>query len=438
MTKQLVGFGAAVMTTLLALVVLWQFRIVVVYVLISLMLAAALRPLVYRLVRRGWVVRVAWVLLYLVALGCFGLLLFLTGEAAVREIQQLAQTMSAQNEWMLPTWLEGSTFQLALVARLPPPGNLFEAITGDQGQLVLPAILGFTQGVGGIVSGVLVIVFLSIYWSSNQIHFERLWLSLLPSGQRKQARGIWRIVEPDIGAYIRGEVIQSLLAGLLLGLGYWLLGSPYPALLALAGALACLIPVVGIALAVTPVLVVGLLTSVQLSLLTTLYALVILIALEVWIKPRLFKRRWDNPILTVVLLIALADAFGLLGIIIAPPLSVVCQILWSRLVSRRAVLGAAAQVSDLKERQARLWETIKAMDEQPLPLMTSSMERLTQLIEKAEPILQASLLAADMPAVTLPAEPSDPFYSPRPVTVEGAPPAFTNPEGAGDARTQNG
>ena len=43
MTKQLVRFSTAVMTTLLALVVLWQFRIVVGYILISLMLAAALR-----------------------------------------------------------------------------------------------------------------------------------------------------------------------------------------------------------------------------------------------------------------------------------------------------------------------------------------------------------------------------------------------------------
>ena len=39
------------------------------------------------------------------------------------------------------------------------------------------------------------------------------------------------------------------------------------------------------------------------------------------------------------------------------------------------------------------------MDEPPLPLVTSSMERLTRLIEKAEPILQAAL----------PAEPSEPF-----------------------------
>jgi predicted PurR-regulated permease PerM len=411
MTKQLVGFGLAVMTTLLALVVLWQFRIVVIYVLISLMLAATLRPLIQRLVGRGFVARVAWILLYLVALGSFGFLLFLTGKAAINEIQQFAQTVSVQDEWSLPIWLEGSSFQQALVGRLPAPSKLFEAVTGDQGQLVLPAILGFSQGIGGVVYGVFIILFLSLYWSINQVHFERLWLSLLPSGQRKQARGIWRTVEPEIGAYIRGEVIQSLLAGLLLGIGYWLLGSPYPALLALAGALASLIPVVGIVLAVIPPLLVGLLTSVQLGLLTALYALVVMIALGVWVKPRLFNRRWDNPILTVVLLIVLADAFGLVGIIIAPPVSVVCQILWSRLVSRRAVSGAAAQVSDLIERQARIWDTIKAMDGPPPAVVTSSMERLARLIEKAEPILQ----------VGLPAEPSAPSpFAPESTTGENA------------------
>ncbi len=393
MTKQLVRFGAAVMTTLLALVVLWQFRMVVVYVLISLTLAAALRPLVNRLVGRSFVVRAAWILLYVVVVVSFGFFLFRTGDTAINEIQQFSRTVSVQDAWRLPLWMEGSSFQQALVARLPPPSLLFEAITGDQGQLVLPAILGITQGITGVLSGLLIILFLSIYWSISQNHFERLWLSLLPSGQRKQARDIWRTVEPNLGAYIRGELIQSLLVGLLLGLGYWLLGSPYPAFLGLAGALASLIPLVGTALAVILVLFGGLLTSVQLGLITALYTLVILIALGIWVKPRLFGRRWNNPILTVVLLLALADAFGLVGIIVAPALSVVCQILWSRLVSRREVLGAAAQVSDLRERQARVWDVIRAMDEPPLALVTSSMERLTHLIEKAEPILQAALPA---------------------------------------------
>jgi putative permease len=393
MTKKLVTVGMAVLTTLLALVVLWQFRLVVVYVLISLTLAAALRPLVNRLVGQGFVVRVAWILLYLVVLGSFGFLLFLTGETAINEIQQLAHSVSVQDAWRLPVWLEGSSFQKTLVAWLPPPSKLVEAVTGSQGQLVLPAIFGFTQDIAGIVTGVLGVLALTLYWIDNQIHFERLWLSLLPSGQRKQARDIWRTIEPDLGAYIRSQVVHSLLAGLLLGLGYWAIGSPYPALLALAGALACLIPVVGPALAVIPPLLVGLLTGVQLSLFTVLYTLIVLIALGVWFKPRLFNRRWDNPILTLVILIALANAFGLLGIVVAPPLSAVCQILWSLQVSHRLASGAAAQVSDLKERQERVWATIRAMEEPPLPLVTSSMEQLTRLIVKAEPILQAALPA---------------------------------------------
>jgi len=420
MTKQLVGYAAAVMTTLLALVLLWQFRIVVAYLLISLALAAALRPLVNRLAGRGVVARVAWILLYLAVLGSFAILLFAAAEAAINDIQQLAQTLSARDAWTLPLWLEGSAFQQTLVARLPAPSMIFEAVTGDQGQLVLPAILGFTQGIGSVLSGVLVILFLSLYWSINQNHFERLWLSLLPSGQRRQARDVWQTVESDIGAYIHGQIILSLLVGLLLGLGLWLLGSPYPALLALVGALASLIPVVGPVLVVVMVLLVGLLSSVQLSLLTTVYALSVLLALAVWVKPRLFKRNWDNPVLTVVLLLAMADAFGLLGIILAPPLSVVCQILWSRLVSRRTAPGATVQVSDLKERHAAVWDTIRAMEGPPLAWVTSSMERLDQLIAKAEPILQAGQPAADRPADLL-----QPVQPPRPIAAEGGPPVAT-------------
>ena len=410
MTKKLVWLGIAVMTTLLALVALWQFRTIVVIVLVSLALAASVRPLAKRWARRGFVVRLALIFLFVLALGSFGFLLVLGGGSAVREVKQLVNTVAVQNEWKLPEWLQGGSIQQSLFERLPPPSELFAAITGDQGQLVLPAILGFTRGIAGLASGVLVVLFLSLYWSLNQVHFERLWLSLLPPGQRNRTRNIWQTIEADLGAYIRSQVVQSLLAGLLLGLGYWALGSPYPTLLALAGALACLIPMVGLGLAVILPLFIGLLTSVQLSLFTTLYTLVVLIALEVWVKPRLFNHKQYNPILTIVILIALAKAFGFIGIVAAPPLSAAIQILWSRLVIHRAVSGSASQISDLKERQTQLWEAIRAMNEPPPPLVTSSMERLTHLIDKAEPILQAAL----------PAEPSElsPF-APQQITTEG-------------------
>jgi predicted PurR-regulated permease PerM len=378
----------AVMTTLLVLVVLWQFRSVVVFVLISLTRAAAIRPLFMHLVGKNRIVKMGWILLYLVIMGSLGYLVLISIEMAFHEIQLLAQSLSTQDTWRVPIWMGARAPLYSLLARLPPPSRILDAAAGDQGQLVLPAVLGFTRGIVGLVSGGFVITFLSIYWSINQIHFERLWLSVLPPGQRTHARGVWRTIEPEIGAYIRGEVVQSILAGLFLGLGYWLLGSPYPALLALAGAVASLVPIVGVGLAVIPVILIGLLTGLQVSLLTAVYALVVFIALSIWVRPRLINRRWDNPMLTVILLIALADAFGLVGIIATPPISVVCQILWNRLVSRRAINGAAANISDLMARQAGLADTIKTSDEVPPALVTSSMERLAQLIARSEPILQ--------------------------------------------------
>lgn len=413
MIKQLIVIGTAVMTTLLALMILWQFHLVVVYVLISLALAATVRPLVVDWKRRGVMMRLVLTLIYLIALGSLGYLIFLAGRFVVGDFQQLGQTLSVQGEWRLPVWLEGSPFQKILVEWLPTPDKLFEGMTGEQGQLVLPAVLSFTEGIGGIVSGLLLVVLLSIYWSINQIHFERLWLSLLPSEQRKHARSVWRTIEPTLGAYIRSEIVQSLLAALLLSIGYWLLGSDYPVLLALIGALAWLVPVVGAALAVILPLLMGLLTNVQLSIFTALYTLVVLLALQLWVEPYLFKRRnWDNPILTLVILLAMADAFGLLGIIIAPPLSAVCQILWDLLVSNRLDSGAAVQVSDLKERQAHLWTVIKEFEEPPPPVVISSMERLTTLLEKAEPIL---------PVVLMP-ESSEPFHLSQPVSdADGLP-----------------
>jgi hypothetical protein len=137
---------------------------------------------------------------------------------------------------------------------------------------------------------------------------------------------------------------------------------------------------------------------------TVLYTLVVLIALGVWVRPLLFNRKWDNPILTLVILITLGNAFGLLGVILAPPISAVCQILWNLLFSYRLTSGAATQISDLKERIAGVWDTINAMDEAPMPLLSSSMERLTRLIEKAEPILEAAL-PAESPKSGLPLAP---------------------------------
>lgn len=404
MTKQVLVFAVAVMVTILAVLTLWQFRSVAIFVLVSLALAASLRPLARGWSGRGRAARLGSVLFYTVCLAALGYTVFLTGKLAWGEIQEFSHNLSVQGAWNLPPWLSGTAFEKNLNTWLPSPDALFEATTGDEGQLVLPALFNFTQGVGQALSGVVVILMLSIYWSVNQVHFERLWLSVLPSEMRKNVRNTWRSIETALGAYIRSEVVQSALAVLLLGGGYWLLGSPYPVVLALLAALGWLVPVVGAGLAVLPVLLVGLLTSAQLSVVSVLYTVAVLLALQVWVEPLVLKKKWSNPILTLVLFLVLSDAIGLYGILVAPPISIVIQILWQRLVSRPAQLGDAEQISDLKLRLTTLSETIMGMGEAPPPLVASSMERLTDLVADAAPLLQAAE-TVELPALFHPSTP---------------------------------
>ncbi|MDF1520542.1 MAG: AI-2E family transporter [Brevefilum sp.] len=387
MIKNLVRIGVGVLITLLALLVLWHFRIVVSYGLISLMLAASIKPLFTRLVGKKLFTRILWIIFYILVLVGLLFVVFLVVRASATELSILAQNASVRDNWRLPEWMSVS-FRKTILIWLPSPSVLFQNIIGPDGALVLPALLGIAQNIGGMVTAGAVILILSVYWSTSQAHFERLWLSLLPSNQRKRARDIWQTVEFEIGAYIRGQGSYSLLVGFCLGLGFWIIGSPSPNFLGLIGALASLVPFIGGVLIFIPIIIIGLLTSVEISIITGIFTIIVLVVIQIWIKPKLFDRRWDSPILNVILMIALADTFGILGIIVAPPISAICLILWNRLVIHRVSEGAATDLSDLKERLAAITQTIDAMEEPHPPLITSSMERLSNLVAAAEPVLR--------------------------------------------------
>jgi len=66
---------------------------------------------------------------------------------------------------------------------------------------------------------------------------------------------------------------------------------------------------------------------------------------------------------------------------------------------------------DLRERQLHLQLAIKKMDGPAPPLVVSSMERLTDLLERAEPVLQAAL----------PPQPPSVFHPSQPVADENLP-----------------
>jgi len=325
--KRLALLSAAALGALALVVVMWHFRAVLILFVLSLAVTATLRPLADRQAQRGWPRSLALLAVYGLTIGLAGLLLWVVAGPIADDAQDVADDLSIAYERAWLMWPTGSDWQQALAAWMPTYADLYESVTGPAGDRALQGVLGLTLNLFDVLASAGLVLVMSLYWGLDQARAERLWLSVLPVEHRARAREVWRAIERGVGSYLRSELVQSLLAGMLLGLGYWALGINHPALLGAMTAVFWLVPWLGVVLALAPVLAVSLAQSPYLAMWAGLYTLLVFVILEFGVEPRLYNRRKHSALLVVLLLIVLGRAFGVPGILAAPPLAVALQIL---------------------------------------------------------------------------------------------------------------
>jgi putative permease len=380
--KRLAWFTLVIFATLTLVLLFWEFRVAVLLFVLSLVVAATVRPLVDRFVARGLPRGLALLFTYAVCIGGIMALVLILSGPLLTDLQQLTQNVAGSYEQMRTQWPTGSPFQQTLAQQLPSTDELYQLFTG----LLPQTVLGITLGSFDLLGQLMIVLVLSIYWSADQEHFKRLWLSLLPFAQRARARLIWQTLESGLGAYLRSEGIQTLLAVILLSLGYELLGLQYPVALALIGAIGWLIPWVGLLLAVIPALWVGLSSSLALGLVAAAFTIAVLCFLEFVVEPRLFNRRRFSSLLVVIVVLVLVDEFGLIGILLAPPLAAAIQILAGQLM-RSTTTAKATPAQPISALQANLAsaKSLLAADTVPSgPELNNLVDRLEQLIARAD------------------------------------------------------
>ncbi len=390
--KRLAIYVAVIAITISALVLLWQFRSVLILLVLSLMVAAAVRPSADFLMERGMRESLAWLLVYLTLFGSVALALFFLSGRLLNELQLLSNYLVVIYDSTFQRWSASDGLLNAIAQRLPPPDQLPEVLAGPSGLSIVRLAFGVTQGAVGIVAGLVVITVLSLYWSSDRAHFERLWLSLLPANQRVEARSIWRRTESSIGAYLRSEFVQSVLAVILLVVVYSLMGLDYPILAALLAGLAWLIPMAGFVFAAGLAFLAGLASTgaYDVALATMLLTGGVLAFLEFVVEPRFFQRNEFSGLLIVLMVLLMVEAYGLIGFVIAPPLAVALQVLVGHVVRYLQQPRSAALEIDALERRLdtvyAVWNGREQVAEQPSPEVGSLLRRLEELVDEARKV----------------------------------------------------
>ncbi|MFN8489379.1 MAG: AI-2E family transporter [Caldilineaceae bacterium] len=387
--KRVATIAAVILTVITLLIVLWELERIVLLFILSLTIAATVRAPIDALMNRGLSRAVATAIVYFIAvLGLAGLI-YTIGSPLANELERAVKDVTTAYSRLQAGWLGGPRLR-PLLSNLPTADQFTAFMTGGQDTSSLAqAALTFSSTLVEGVSEVLIAIILSMYWTTDELRFERLWLSLLPSERRARARNAWRVLEAGVGAYIRSELLQSLLAGILLALGFRWLGLHYPVTWALYIALAWLIPLVGALVAIIPLgLVAALNVNPLVALLAILYTLAILIIMEFGVEPRLYTRDRYAKVLVLLVMLAMVDVFGLFGLLIAPIVATAIQIMLNALVATTAPATApTAQTIDVSALQARLHEVRALVDQTETaasPRIANMTERLDALLKKAE------------------------------------------------------
>jgi putative permease len=378
-----------VFAILLLAVVLWRISSIVLLFIASLAIAAATRSPIERLMDRGIPRPLAVLAIYGLLLATLVAVGYFIVQALGYELGTISEDLTNIYRTLAVRWGSGVLQNSpALAARIPTPEQLGQMLAAGQFTDIFSQVAGFTSSVADFLTHAGIAFVVSIYWTSDRLHFERLLLSLLPATHRTRARAMWRTLEEGVGAYLRSELMQGLLALILLAPAFRLFGLHYPVLWALVGALFWFIPLVGALIFLVPLwLVSWVQNGPLLATGAVAYSITVFAFLELVVERRLVASEGRSNVLVLLVMLIMGEAAGVVGLLLAPPVAMSIHIFLSELITPAMAASEPEAVAPTVEQlQTRLEEVrglVGGLESGSAPRLTSMTERLADLLQQA-------------------------------------------------------
>ena len=299
---------------------LWKLKILISLLFLAFIIAAAMRPGIDALRRRGVPRGVAILAHYAALVGLLGLLLWAvvpravdqigaalggdvpTSPAEARDAQRDASGIKQELLSAIEDWLED----------LPSAAELI-----DRGLEV-----GFVTF--EIFVGIFFVLASAAYWIFERDRAVDLVTSLLPRPRRKVVRDTWQLIDLKLGAYVRGQALLIVLVATALSIVFWAIGLPFWLLIAIFAGVVEIVPVIGPLTAGALAVGVGLTVSWQVALGAGVGVLVVRLLEDYLVIPRVLGDAVGlSPLVVLVSVAAAAILFGGFAVLLAIPLAAV-------------------------------------------------------------------------------------------------------------------
>ncbi len=316
----------------IVLFLLWFIKDVLAVLFVSLILSAAVDPWVDTMERWKFPRWLSILLIYVLFVTVAVAIVVLLIPPIVEQSNQLVNNFPNYFEKLTSLLRETKTFfeDHGVLEKLN------QGIAGMQNSLpeYFQGVFSTVYGIfGGIVSFFLILV-ITFYMTVEESAMKRTLTYVLPDKYQPFTLQLINKVQRKIGDWLKGQMILSLILGVLSYIGLLVLGVNYALILALVAAFGEFVPYIGPIISAIPAVFIAFTQSPVKALFVLALYIVIQQIENHLLVPKIMQRAVGlNPIISIVALLVGAKIGGMIGIILAIPvataISVILKEFWT-------------------------------------------------------------------------------------------------------------
>ncbi|RUT36582.1 AI-2E family transporter [Paenibacillus zeisoli] len=309
-------------------------EILIVPMTISGFLYYLLRPIVHYLDTRNVNRMLSVLLIYLSIAGIITIFFFVVWPPLTRQVQEFISN--------LPILLEGVKSHISAIQK----SRFFSMIDAGNSQIstkiteyingAVEMVTGYMTHFINFISDFIVIIgtvpIILYYMLKEDNRISPTVVRVMPKRFARDGAQVVSDIDAALSGFISGRIISALILAVMSFIGFWIVGLPYPLLLAIIGALFNFIPYVGAFLGAIPCLIVAYTVSPSMALWVLI---IIIIAQQVegnLIAPYIYGKTINiHPLTTVILLLIGGEYAGILGMILVIPVYMIIKIIAVRI-----------------------------------------------------------------------------------------------------------
>ncbi len=193
----------------------------------------------------------------------------------------------------------------------------------------VPDVLGVLPDALSFLAYLVLLPFIVFFMLKDGRGFKKGSLSVIPNRYFEFSLGLLYKMDRQLGNYLRGQLMEAAIVGLLSVLALWILGVPYFLPIGLFAGIANIVPYLGPLAGSIVAVVISFLTGGTLGdavLILTLFSLIQALDNTI-VQPLVVARNVRmHPLTVVVSVVAAGQLYGFLGLLLAVPVVAICKV----------------------------------------------------------------------------------------------------------------